>query len=237
MTIAGLSQAQGFTLLAEITSARNLLAYGIRTIRTAPFVDTTLDPILTLTSIGFEKLYKLTLGVTQLGQGNPWPSKTAMQTYGHGVEELHRKVFTDIRPLASTNSFTQPLIDAVDTNPVTIPFIATLDRYGRQGRFYNLDELAASTQAEPAPFDLWTDTENTTHQDPTIRHLYSISMANPGDDTAWDRYHQAVKHKVATTAETICAAIAMAGVQRLYGEPGRTFGTEIRLDMVGQQTR
>lgn len=66
MAVVDLDRQQGFALLSEITSTRNLLADGIRVIRTGAFIDTTRDPILTMLSIGVEKLYKLTLGLIVL---------------------------------------------------------------------------------------------------------------------------------------------------------------------------
>lgn len=65
-----------------MTSTRNLLAYGIRVIRTGAFIDTTRDPILTMLSIGVEKLYKLTLGLIALDCDHKWPTKTEMQKQG-----------------------------------------------------------------------------------------------------------------------------------------------------------
>lgn len=66
MPIVDLDRQQGFALISEMTSTRNLLAYGIRVIRTGAFIETTRDPILTMLSIGVEKLYKLTLGLIAL---------------------------------------------------------------------------------------------------------------------------------------------------------------------------
>ena len=56
----GLSQSQALALIAETTSARNLLGYGIRALRQSEFLETTIDPVMTMLSIGVEKLQKMT---------------------------------------------------------------------------------------------------------------------------------------------------------------------------------
>jgi hypothetical protein len=46
--IEKLATQQGFALIEEMDSARNLLAYGERVIRTAAFIETTRDPSFTV---------------------------------------------------------------------------------------------------------------------------------------------------------------------------------------------
>lgn len=87
-----LDRQQAFALLAEMTSTRNLLAYGIRVIRTGAFIDTTRDPIQTMLSIGVEKLYTLTLGLIALARDQRWPTKSEMQKQGHKLVPMHAVV-------------------------------------------------------------------------------------------------------------------------------------------------
>ena len=58
----GLNQTQAFALIFETTSTRNLLGYCLWALRNARFWETTRDPILTMLSIGGEKLLKMSLG-------------------------------------------------------------------------------------------------------------------------------------------------------------------------------
>ena len=58
-----LSMLQGLNLIQETDSAKHLLAYGIRALRTAAFIEMTRDPIMTMLSIGVEKALKLGLGL------------------------------------------------------------------------------------------------------------------------------------------------------------------------------
>ena len=61
-----LSVLQGLNFLQESDSAKHLLAYGIRALRTAAFIETTRDPIMTMLSIGVEKMLKIGLGLDYL---------------------------------------------------------------------------------------------------------------------------------------------------------------------------
>ncbi len=70
----GLTQLQGLYLVSETTSTRNLLGYGLRALRTTRFLETTLDPIMTMLSIGVEKLEKMSLGLVSTADNSNWPS-------------------------------------------------------------------------------------------------------------------------------------------------------------------
>ena len=97
MPIVDLDRQQGFALIAEMTSTRNLLAYGIRVIRTGAFIETTRDPILTMLSIGVEKLYKLTLGLIALDCDHKWPNAAAMKAWGHKLVSMHQAIMDELR--------------------------------------------------------------------------------------------------------------------------------------------
>lgn len=126
-----LDRQQGFALLAEMTSTRNLLAYGIRVIRTGTFIDTTRDPILTMLSIGVEKLYKLTLGLIALDRDQRWPTKTEMQKQGHKLVPMHATVMNELRArTANKSEYVRGLLAEVDNDPVVVPIIEALDMYG-----------------------------------------------------------------------------------------------------------
>lgn len=128
MAIVDLDRQRGFALIAETTSTRNLLAYGIRVIRTGAFIDTTRDPILTMLSIGVEKLYKLTLGLVALDRDHRWPTKLEMQKQGHKLVPMHAAVMNELRVrTADKSQYVRGLVAEVDNDPVVLPIIETLD--------------------------------------------------------------------------------------------------------------
>ncbi len=198
-----LDRQQGFALLAEMTSTRNLLAYGIRVIRTGAFIDTTRDPIFTMLSIGVEKLYKLTLGIIALDRDHRWPVKTEMQKQGHKLVPMHTTVMNELRARTVDKSeYVRGLLADVDNDPVVLPIIEALDMYGRMGRFYYLDELGAAPQSV-SPDEGWQNIEHAALADPAKRGTSSFvpSMSasqqrsrvsgsrsrRAGETTLWER--------------------------------------------------
>lgn len=235
MAIVDLDRQQGFALLAEMTSTRNLLAYGIRVIRTGVFIDTTRDPILTMLSIGVEKLYKLTLGLIALDRDHRWPTKTEMQKQGHKLVPMHATVMNELRArTANKSEYVRGLLAEVDNDPVVVPIIEALDMYGRMGRFYYLDELGDAPQPV-SPDDAWQNIEQAALADPAVTTLYQQATRDVGDNDAWDEFIRALHERIAVTVECLWIAVAVCGRNRALGETGGTFGFEVHPDAVGRQ--
>lgn len=230
-----LDRQQGFALLAEMTSTRNLLAYGIRVVRTGGFIDTTRDPILTMLSIGVEKLYKLTLGLIALDRDRRWPTKSEMQKQGHKLVPMHATVMSELRArTANKSQYVRGLLAEVENDPVVVPAIEALDMYGRMGRFYYLDELGDAPQSVN-PDDLWQNIEQAALADRAVASLYQQAMINAGDNDAWDKFIRALHERIARAVERIWVAIAVCGRNHALGETGGTFGFEVHPDAVGRQ--
>lgn len=230
-----MDRQQGFALIAEMTSARNLLAYGVHVVRTGAFLDTTRDPILTMLSVGMEKLYKLTLGLDSLDTDGRWPSKAAMKKLGHGLEPMHDLVMTTIRRRTWDSSpYVRGLIAEVEGDPCVLPIIRTLDVYGRMGRFYYLDKLGDTPQAVN-PEEIWDDVEQAARTDPAVAALFARAMADVSDNAVWDELTRALHDRIADSVERIWTTIAVVGRNRALGETGRVFGFEIHPHAVGRQ--
>lgn len=230
-----LDRQQGFALLAEMTSTRNLLAYGIRAIRTGAFIDTTRDPILTMLSIGMEKLYKLTLGLIVLERDHKWPTKSEMQKHGHNLNPMHTVVMNELRARAAVKSqYVRELVAEVDNDPVVAPIIEALDLYGRMGRFYYLDHLGDAPQAV-SPDHAWQKIEQFALTDPEVAALYRRAMQNVGDSDAWGKFTCALYERIAMAVERIWIAIAVCGRNHVLGDTGVVFGFEVHPDSVGRQ--
>lgn len=90
MTIVDLDRERGLALIAEMTSARNLLAYGLRVIRADTLTENDRDPILTMLAIGVEKLYKLTLGLAALDREGSWPDAAKAKAWGTNSSQCTR---------------------------------------------------------------------------------------------------------------------------------------------------
>ena len=235
MAILHLDRQQGFALLAEMTSTRNLLAYSLRVIRTGAFIDTTRDPILTMLSIGMEKLYKLTLGLIVLERDHKWPTKSEMQKRGHNLVPMHTVVMNELRArTADKSQYVRELVAEVDNDPVVVPIIEALDLYGRMGRFYYLDQLGDAPQAV-SPDHAWQKIEQFALTDPEVAALYRRAMQNVGDSDAWGKFTCALYERIAMAVERIWVAIAVCGRNHVLGDTGVVFGFEVHPDSVGRQ--
>lgn len=236
LTIDHLDNAKAFALLGEMTSTRNLLGYGVRVLRGARFLETTRDPILTMLSIGMEKLLKLTVGAISLDEKHAWPSKSNMMSYGHGIAELFDHVMAAVLIRTDDSSeYVKGLVAEVLADPVLPPLLATLDRYGRSGRFYNLDMLADSPQIDPDPARIWEAAEQATLGDPEIAELQRIATERLSDNDAWDSFYGAVQGRTADSIERLWLMISRVGINHRLGTTGATLGWEIAPNAVGRQ--
>ncbi|WP_028272462.1 hypothetical protein [Arthrobacter sp. UNC362MFTsu5.1] len=236
MPLGNLTQEQSFAFLAEVTSTRNLLSYGIRVVRSAPFVDTTQDPILTMLSIGLEKLYKLTLGLVALDDNGSWPSSVEMRAHGHNVTRMHNLVFLEIgkRTMEAT-PYVRSLLERTHRDPVVLPLIKALDMYGRSGRFYHLDLLGDAQQSWESPFHYWQEVESAATSDETIQEARSAAIQNVMDGQLWDKLRLMTNQRIADSIEGIWEAIAVCGRNHALGEVGGQFGFEVHPNAVGRQ--
>lgn len=218
-----------------MTSTKNLLAYGIRVVRTGAFVDTTRDPILTMLSIGMEKLYKLTQGLIALDRDQRWPTKAETKAWSHRLADMHAAVLGELRTRAEdATPYVRQLLDEVETDPVVPPVIAALDMYGRMGRFYFLDRLGDHPQ-RVSPIEAWQEIEHAAFDDPEVADLYRVAMTDVADSEAWERATRALHERIAISVERIWTAVAICGRNRVLGETGTTFGFEVHPDAVGRQ--
>ncbi|MCD4850584.1 MULTISPECIES: hypothetical protein [Micrococcaceae] len=236
MSIPHLDREKAFALIEEMSSARNLLAYGTRVVRTAAFLETTRDPILTLLSIGVEKLYKLTLGLASLDTNQSWPTIGQMKGFGHNLADMHSSVMAELSARTATSTeYVRGLVAEVEADPVVIPLIATLGRYGRSGRFYHLDRLGDAPQPWDSPGEYWQRMEDTVVQDHQVAAAYTAALEASSNNALWDHLASSINQRIADTVERLWTMIAVCGRNHALGEAGTTFGFEIHPSAVGRQ--
>lgn len=236
MPFGNLTQDQSFAFLAEVTSTRNLLAYGARVVRGAPFVGTTQDPILTMLSIGLEKLYKLTLGLIALDDNGLWPSSEEMRKHGHNITRMQELVFLELsKRTVGITPYVQSLLDRTQQDPVVAPLVAALDMYGRSGRFFHLDLLGEAQQSRESPFHYWQEAESAASCDECIQDARSAAIHDPMNSELWDRVRLMTNQRIADSVEGLWEAIAACGRNHALGEVGAQFGFEVHPRAVGRQ--
>lgn len=236
MGIEGLDERQQLALIAEVDSTRNLLAYGLRALRTDALIDNIRDPILSVLSIGLEKLYKLALGLAALDDGGGWPSAKVMRGHGHGVKDMHEKVWRELRERTGGNIYLSQLMDAAIEDPVLIPMVDCLDMYGLRGRFYFLDLLGDEPQQRDAPQRYWIAVETAAYNaSENLRQLRANLFDDPSSAAADRTLRLALGDRIATSIEVAWDIVAQCGRIRALGPTGEVFGRDVKPTAVGRQ--
>ena len=227
---------QESAFLQESVAVRNLLGYAVKTLREAPFIETTLDPILTMASIGVEKLHKLALGALAVDQSGKWPNTVEMKRLGHGSLGMHSTLMGELetRSLAST-PYVRETLARVHDDPVVAELLGALDTYGRMGRFYYLDLLGDTPQDWVGPNDAWTAIEAAALQDPALSRMREESFADVGNNAKFDALLSALSGRVAGAIENVWDAITVSGRNHILGRAGEVLGFEAHRDAVGRQ--
>jgi len=124
-----------------------------------------------------------------------------------------------------TNSegYIQELLDEVRSDEILSILLSTFSRYATQGRFYNLDHLADSAQAEPSPAELWEDM----HQ--------LLLQANPAllsDDAA---RRPALNRRIRESLATWCELIQRSWMTGVFGDEARQWGPQLTISDPGRE--
>lgn len=230
-----LTRQQSLNLEQESDSAKHLLAYGVRTLRTAAFIETTRDPIMTMLSIGVEKLLKLSLGLLHVEDNRQWlPLEVLKNEYRHDLikmERLLREAIQEQSDRATHRYYVDQALTAVENDAVWSPLIAALNRYGKEGRFYYLDALAENPQSEESPQSYWDAAERAALQaEPDLNNLFNRMIS---DFSLSDEFYQRLNARVADSLEKWWNLVAMAAVQGVLGERGKAWGHGIKA--IGRQ--
>lgn len=236
----GLNQTQAFALIFETTSTRNLLGYGLWALRNARFWETTRDPILTMLSIGVEKLLKMSLGLTHVAEQAEWPPLAKFRdTWRHNIVSMHDDLMQTIRrrlPEATHPAYVESQLVEVEADPVLPVLMAALSRYGQSGRFYYLDELALSPQTGEDPSHMWSEAENVALRlDPVMKAKFEAASGSAPD--VFDAFIHELEARMAESIERWWDVIALAGKHGILGERGKAWGFDVEKSMVGRQVR
>ncbi|WP_022899081.1 HEPN domain-containing protein [Humibacter albus] len=151
-----LTQKQALELIWEWTSARYLLRGSVKLIRTTTNIDLNVHPILTISSIGVEKLLKLALGLRAVKDSGSFPRKRTMQReFGHGSRGMFDKLLETLGPDLERDALdgtpVKTALDELSGDPLFAPLLDLLTDYGMSARFFHLDAIAEEPQDGYAP--------------------------------------------------------------------------------------
>ena len=222
-----LDMGQSMALIQEAQSAQNLLRDTVAAIATLRHPILQSDSVFTLGSIGVEKLMKIVLGTLHLRDTGDWPSKSVMRGWGHGVLEMNaalERSLEDNVKNATHQPYVRDLLDAHKQDQQWPLLVATLDRYGRSGRFYYLDHLAEGKPSDwEAPIEFWNRLERSiTNDRPEL--LTVLANGNPEEV---DMAYLAMSAASAKSLDNWWHLVHRFGIQKCFGERGATIGWEI----------
>lgn len=222
-------------LIQESDSAKHLLAYGIRALRTAAFIETTRDPIMTMLSIGVEKMLKLGLGLLNVEENRVWlPARVLKYDYRHDLitmEALLREAIRNNVGRATHRSYVDQALAAVDADPVWPHLVSALNRYGQEGRFYYLDALAENPQREESPQTFWDAAERVAlENEPELNHLFHQMLE---DFSLTGEFYRKLNERMADSLQRFWDLETMAAVQGVLGDRGKAWGFDFK--MIGRQ--
>lgn len=230
-----LTQEQNINLLEESDSAKHLLAYGVCALRTAAFIETTRDPIMTMLSIGVEKLLKLALGLLHVKDYACWPPlKVLKNEYRHDLikmEKLLRGEIHDRLNQATHPHYVELSLRELEDDPVWPPILAALNRYGQEGRFYYLDALAQNPQRKASPKSFWEDVEGAAlESEKDLSTLFRLMAEN---FSLHKDFNRQLNGRVADSLQRWWNLVTTAAIQGVLGQRGKAWGHDIK--MVGHQ--
>ncbi|UXN33361.1 hypothetical protein [Glutamicibacter sp. M10] len=221
-----LSARQGFALLEESGSVRNLMCDSVKAIRKMQYVHVDGDSVFSLGSIGIEKAMKVMLSCKSVDDAGAWPSKSELIGWGHDIEKLNARLQDAIdEGLSRTTAkgYSARLAGHVRDSSVIPLVFATFARYGKSGRFHHLDILATDQPGElDDPAKYWERVE--LHVSETCPEFHKIPT---GDDAAIDYYLKRIRGAIADELEAWWFCIHRLGVQGWFGELAKKIGWEI----------
>lgn len=204
-----------------------LLSHGVHTLRGTKYVDPVVDPVLTVWSIGAEKLLKLSLGFLRESRSQPWPSHGEMRTeYGHQIAKMDEYLRTELRSWVAQrqSAYLRSLTDRVDDNSVWPHLRTAIDIYGRAGRFHHLDTLAGKRSSDQNPRQAWQSAELAASEE-----LSNLDAGDGGDAelsiAALDQFAKDVNALIAQSVVDWWFMITRAAMHGFLGEEGKRFGS------------
>lgn len=206
---------------------RNLLRDSVGAIQGLRFVSVHGDAVFTLGCIGVEKAMKTMLGCNEVAVAGSWPSKKTLQyKWGHDIQKLDQLLgMTITQGLAQSAhiGYAETLASRIFESTTLPPLFATFARYGKSGRFHNLDILATDEPAlDDSPSEYWERTEL------AVRSSQQEFREVPyGNNAALNEYEKKLRAYIAEELESWWYCIHRLGVQGVFGELGKKIGFEI----------
>ncbi|MDO4900898.1 hypothetical protein [Actinomyces sp.] len=230
MIALALSQQQDLELRFRSAAARDLLANGVRVVRTGGLSESNRDSVTTSLAVGLGHLYQLALGLRALTMSGRWTDRDGVAGGAYpDLMSMHDAVF-DFLSLYSHRPGQEAArwLSRINTDPVVPRLVTALGAYW---------DGAAGPTAARGPGPAWSEVENAVEPDPLEYELNILGGPNgePAEYLAWRRsvhtsrstFDTGHSQRLATTVETIWFALGACSRDGAFGQPGEVFAAEV----------
>ena len=171
------SDSEKFLCLSkELETSRELIKAGFGGLQEIDVDNTFYHLPHQLMASGFERLMKCYISLVYEGQKGSYPDREYLKSLGHNLEHLLEKVCTEFYG-GKTRPFVQEEFEFITTDPILQECLRILSLFGKQGRYYNLDIVAGSSQSPINPEAEWEFLESSIGD--TIPFLEDLDLYYP----------------------------------------------------------
>ena len=213
----------------EVDAAVSCLRNALETLDGYRFAATHAEPLFAVLATGAEKLLKLTYGLSAQDETGTWPSAEVMGMgrggFGHQLTRLDSECRERMRAglsEAAAPGYLTALLGELDAAPYLADLLRALERYAREGRFHNLDQLSKRENISDAPLTLWQSLySSVVRDDPDYAELLG------GPPESFEELRRRTNERLAATVWQWWETYHRAWVQGVCGAQAKRFGSAL----------
>ncbi|MYF18075.1 MAG: DUF2511 domain-containing protein [Gemmatimonadetes bacterium] len=145
-------------LLEELETSRELIKAGFGSLQEIDMGNTFYNMAHLVMARVFVLLMKCYISLVYEGQKGSYPDEKYMKRLGHDLKALLNKICAEFYG-GKTRPLIQQEFDFITTDSTLQECIRILSLFGKQGRYYNLDIVAGSSQSPINPREEWESLE------------------------------------------------------------------------------
>lgn len=186
-------------LLEELETSCELIKAGFGSLQEIDMDNTFYHLPHQLMASGFERLMKCYIALVYEGEKGSYPDMGYMKQLGHDLEALLEKLCTEFYG-GKTRPLIQQEFDFITTDQILQECLRILSLFGKQGRYYNLDIVAGSSQSPINPKEEWKSLEASIEDGTPFLH---------DNESLYRDYYPRVHSQLIAKMERLTRAIAL----------------------------
>ena len=185
-------------LCEELETSRELIKAGFGSLQEIDMSNGFYHLPHQLMASGFERLMKCYISLVYEGEKGLYPDKKYMIELGHDLEALLDKICTEFYG-GKTRPFVQEEFGFITTDQTLKKCLRILSLFGKQGRYYNLNIVAGSSQIPINPKEEWESLEASIEDGTPFLH---------DNESLYRDYYPRVHSRLIARMERLTRAIA-----------------------------